>query len=164
MPTLKTTTLTAKTKAIQAAPEQAQAMLRAAGLRITKQRALLVQYILENKEALSPYQIQKDLKNQHNTNMSVMSIYRILYSFTEKNLTHYISKVNKFIACSHLVCEHPHLSPQFLICTQCQKVTEITLPVGFGKKITDVAQANGYTLNGFKVMLEIDGLCSSCSI
>ena len=46
-----------------------------------------------------------------------------------------LNLANKYVACSHITCEHEHEVPQFLICGQCQRVEEISISKGTISKL-----------------------------
>ncbi len=89
-----------------------------------------------------------------------MSVYRILSFLQEMGLAHKLSLANKYVACSHVVCEHKNELLQFLICDQCQHVKEINIDESTVKNLQAVITNTGFHLN--TPQLEINGVCENC--
>jgi Fur family zinc uptake transcriptional regulator len=89
-----------------------------------------------------------------------MSVYRILEFLEENNLIHRLNTTNKYIACSHIICEHSHQAPQFLICKSCSKVEEVSIPKTVVASVGKAAGEAGFRLASKQ--LEIECYCSDC--
>ncbi|GAB1256962.1 hypothetical protein NBRC116494_14640 [Aurantivibrio plasticivorans] len=131
------------------------------GARLTAKRRNVLETLLRSRRALSPYEIADCYKEYFDDSLPVMSIYRMLDFLAEENLVHKLSSINKFIACSHIACDHTHDVPQFMICDSCEDVSEI----GIKKEIIDAIRASlkqvDFTLG--TPQLELHGVCKSCS-
>ena len=73
-----------------------------------------------------------------------MSVYRILDFLEENGLIHRLNTTKKYIACSHIACEHPHEAPQFLICKSCSKVEEVSIPKPAVAMVGKATQTAGF--------------------
>ena len=89
-----------------------------------------------------------------------MSVYRMLDFLMEKGLVHKLSSTNKFLACSHISCDHAHQTPQFLICDSCHSVNEIGLDRTLISALEKSIDAKHFQLNS--PQLELHGLCEGC--
>ncbi len=146
------------TKAVLA---KANAICAESKVRLTEKRQIILTTLLDSEVPLSAYEIADKINPLLPKAMPVASVYRILDFLGEHDLVHKLSSTNKFLACSHIACEHAHQIPQFLICQQCHAVKEI----GISKQLIDdlrqtVAQAN-YTL--MNSQLELSCVCEECA-
>lgn len=89
-----------------------------------------------------------------------MSVYRILEFLEANSLAHRLNTTNKYIACSHITCEHFHQAPQFLICKSCFKVEEVSIPKPVVTKVAKVTEEAGFRMAGNQ--LEIECYCTDC--
>ena len=96
-----------------------------AGVRMTKKRRLILSCLLKQKKPLSAYGIIDAYNEEQGEKLPATSVYRILKFLEENNLVHKLQGQNKYIACAHIVCDHVHSNPQFLICQKCDRVEEI---------------------------------------
>lgn len=146
---------------LQQALQQAEANCRASGSRLTEKRRHILQLLLESDTPLSAYELAARYQEQFHDNIPAMSVYRMLDFLVGETLAHKLNSTNKYIACSHIACDHAHEVPQFLICDNCHQVKEI----GISKAIIDaldksVKQA-GYVLT--QPQIELHCLCAECS-
>lgn len=130
------------------------------GKRLTKKRKLILLALLEAKKALSAYDLVEYCKQHLNEIIPVMSVYRILNFLQEHGLAHRLDLANKYIACSHIACEHQHRLSQFLICDQCQYVEEISVDSSALKNLNTAIEKNGFHISN--PQLEINGICDNC--
>ncbi|TQV88564.1 Fur family transcriptional regulator [Aliikangiella coralliicola] len=130
------------------------------GSRLTDKRKNVLAGLLQSEKALSAYELANYCAKELDQSLPAMSVYRILDFLQEEQLVHKLNLANKYVACSHITCDHAHEVPQFLICSDCQRVTEI----GINKKIIQTLQANveeaGYHLKS--PQLEINCICEAC--
>ena len=89
-----------------------------------------------------------------------MSVYRILDFLQSARMVHKLSLANKYVACSHITCQHSHEDSQFLICIECQQVEEINMGRSTVRKIHEEADKEGFSI--VNPQLEINCLCKSC--
>ncbi len=141
--------------------EHAERLCRSNGTRLTEKRKQVLTGLIGSEKALSAYELVDVCKTQLGQSIPVMSVYRILEFLQVENLVHRLNLTNKYIACSHIACDHAHEVPQFLICNQCGKVKEI----GIKKSLIDTLMASveqaGYFLNS--TQLELNCLCQACA-
>ena len=128
--------------------------------RLTAKRKRVLTGILNSKKAISAYELADYCNQNFDEKFPIMTIYRILDFLEGESFVHKLQTSNKYVACSHIACDHEHLVPQFLICNQCQKVKEIHI----GKNIIDELNANVESA-GFNMLspqLEVSCLCDEC--
>ena len=89
-----------------------------------------------------------------------MSVYRILAFLQDEQLAHKLKLANKFVACTHIACDHAHGVPQFLICGQCQRVKEIAIKKSTINTLRQSVEEAGFHL--ISPQLEMDSLCERC--
>ena len=145
----------------QAVLQLAEAQCRQRGSRLTAKRKVVLQGLLDNPKALSAYELVDYFKNTLRVSIPAMSVYRILDFLQQQQLVHKLSSTNKFIACSHIACDHRHDMPQFLICKQCGDVKEIALGNTLFDHLQDQVQNAGYQLRS--TQLELDCICHQCA-
>ena len=139
---------------------KAQDMCSHSGSRLTDKRKRILELLLVSKKPLSAYEVA-DAYNKNSENIiPTMSVYRMLEFLESELLVHKLSSTNKYVACSHIACDHEHEVPQFLICGNCQTVKEI----GISKKIIEelgeqVSKAEYKLINP---QLELQCLCKTC--
>lgn len=149
------------TAAINKTIERAEHKCRARGSRLTHKRKLVLSSLLSANKALSAYELVDYVKQELDETIPAMSVYRILEFLQEEQFVHKLNLANKYVACSHINCDHNHEVPQFLICEDCQRVEEVSL----GKITQDELKRNVEDA-GFKLVspqIEINCLCNECS-
>ena len=132
------------------------------GVRFTAKRKLVLEALLNSDKSLSAYELADYCRAEQGSEMLPMSVYRILDFLASERLVHRIKTTNKFIACSHISCQHDHKAWQFLICQNCDKVEEVDLEKSILNKITDAIQEVGFQVAGRQ--FELEGVCSDCSV
>lgn len=142
--------------------QQAERSCVEQGARLTQKRKQILMILLETDAPRSAYEVAELYRQQTQENIPVMSVYRMLDFLMQYSLVHKLSSTNKFIACSHIACEHSHQTPQFLICDKCQKVSEI----GIDKKVINALEKSvgdkHFQLSG--PQLELHGVCERCQV
>lgn len=134
---------------------QVESLIRATGARVTRQRVLVLDFLLKQSKSLTHHEIQSLLAKKHEELDSV-TLYRVLEWLTENELIHRIAgadQVWRFSAgAGHHAHEHAHFQ-----CTKCEQVTcftdvalprKIKLPEGFHTQEIDFL---------------IKGTCPNCS-
>jgi len=130
------------------------------GSRLTKKRKQVLSGLVKADKALSAYELVDFCKTEFGESIPAMSVYRILDFLKEEHLVHKLDLANKYVACSHITCSHTHAVPQFLICSECQAVKEVSIKQSTIDQLkTNVEQA-GFHLPGFQ--LEINCVCEKC--
>lgn len=112
--------------------------------------------------ALSAYELSDYCRIELRTDLLPMSVYRILGFLEENGLAHRLNTSNKYVACSHIVCDHVHKSPQFLICKSCSKVEEVSIPELAIEMLAKATKKAGFLLADNK--LEIECFCNDCKV
>tara|TARA_R110002050_G_scaffold1244_4_gene8586 strand:+ start:17674 stop:18141 length:468 start_codon:yes stop_codon:yes gene_type:complete len=130
------------------------------GGRLTVKRKNILVALLSADMPQSAYEIADYYREAFSETIPVMSVYRMLDFLIKESLVHKLSSTNKYVACSHIACNHVHEIPQFLICDQCHHVRE----VGVKKDIIDALQNSvenaDFYLNSPE--LELHGVCKNC--
>ncbi len=130
------------------------------GSRLTDKRKLILAELLQSDKALSAYEIADYFATSQKQSIPAMSVYRILDFLQKEQLVHKLNLANKYVACSHITCNHAHDVPQFLICSECQKVEEISIK----KAMIDELQKNvgeaGFHLAS--PQFEMNCVCDDC--
>ena len=100
--------------------------IKTRGLKATKSRIAVLHCLESNKHPLSPKNMQEKIKNTHNTSMDMVSIYRILETFQQNRLIHYVHPAKGFMLCQHLGCKNgAHI---LTYCQTCKQSQEVEVP------------------------------------
>lgn len=145
---------------INKALAQAEHQCNAAGVKLTDKRKKILSTLLRSQTSLSAYDIVNSIRDEHKEVMPPMSVYRILDFLENENLVHKLSSTNKYVACSHIACDHAHDVPQFLICRQCGTVKEISIKKDIINALEASVHNAGYHLQS--PQLELDCRCENC--
>ena len=140
--------------------EHAEQQCREHGSRLTQKRKQVLSGLLQSEKALSAYELMDYCKTQFGDNIPAMSVYRILNFLEGEHLVHKLNLANKYVACSHITCDHAHEVPQFLICRQCQRVKEINISKSTIIELNQNVEDAGFHL--ISPQLETNCLCESC--
>lgn len=131
------------------------------GTSLTEKRKKVLSGLLISEKALSAYELVDVCREQLDLTIPPMSVYRILDFLESENLVHKLQLTNKYVACSHISCDHDHEVPQFLICDECGSVKEIGVKKALIDSLAkDVKQA-GFQLQS--PQLELHCLCQDCA-
>ena len=125
---------------------------------LTKNQKTVLNVLEKSSEPLKAYTILYDI--QKKGIKSPLQVYRALDKLIEIGKVHKIESRNSYVACKHEGC-NAKTSTSFLICENCENVTELTgnnLFSYFSKQ----ADKNNFHYN--KHSLEIYGLCESCKL
>ena len=140
--------------------EHAEQHCKVHGARLTNKRKLVLSGLLKSQKALSAYELVDYCKAELDEAIPAMSVYRILDFLKDEHLVHKLNLANKYVACSHITCDHDHGVPQFLICGQCQKVEEISVSQSTISELQHSVADAGFHLVSQQV--ELDCLCDDC--
>ena len=88
-------------------------------------------------------------------------MYRILDFLESEDLVHRLNLAKKYVACSHIACDHEHELSQFLICKECYRVQEISINKSVMDSLNQSVDVVGFSLSSQQ--LEFDCLCGDCS-
>ncbi|HEY7773614.1 MAG TPA: transcriptional repressor [Marinagarivorans sp.] len=141
--------------------EKAHALCAHSGGRLTDKRKRILELLLLSNSPLSAYEVADLYNKGAEATMPAMSVYRILDFLESEQLVHKLSSANKYVACSHIACDHAHAVPQFLICNQCQSVKEIAISRRIIDELGEQVQGAGYKL--LNSQLELQCLCEGCA-
>ncbi|MDV5168695.1 Fur family transcriptional regulator [Photobacterium rosenbergii] len=145
---------------IDALLEHAEQSCKARGKQLTVKRKQVLHGLLHSQKALSAYELIDYCKEQFNHSLQAMSVYRILDFLEQEHLVHKLKVSNKYVACSHILCDHEHGIPQFLICSSCNKIRELTIDKGMINSLKANAREEGFTV--ISPQLEISCVCDEC--
>jgi Fur family zinc uptake transcriptional regulator len=146
-----------KSKAVESGLRQAERLCAANGAALTALRAAVLRLVLEASGPLTAYQLLDRLKEVRKSAVPP-TIYRALDFLTENGLVHKVERLNAFVPCvDH---DHGHAAAQFLICGSCGTVVEIE-DDGISDALVQAAAKQGFVPS--RAMVELDGICASCS-
>lgn len=132
-----------------------EARCRERGWRLTPVRKKVLELIAHAEGPIKAYDLLDQLKRTH-TSAAPPTVYRALDFLLEHHFIHRLESINAFISCYHP--NHRHHS-QFLICENCETVTEIpdeTLAEG----LAEAARGRGFEPH--RQVVEVYGLCGEC--
>ena len=137
--------------------EKFKSILQNNGYKITKQREVIFETLLENSsEHLSPEELHL-IVNKKDKDIGIATVYRTLQLFEELNLVYKLNfDDNRYRYELTRDEEHQH---HHLICTQCNKVEEVSYDL-----TSDIEESIRKNY-GFKVtnyVLKFFGICSQC--
>lgn len=133
----------------------------ARGIYLTAKRKLVLQALIHANKALSAYDLVDYCEKHFSQNIQAMSVYRILDFLEGEHLAHKLKVSNKYIICSHILCDHEHGIPQFLICSKCNKISERVIDPKLMSELHSHAKQEGFTV--ISPQLEINCICNDCS-
>ncbi len=131
------------------------------GTRLTEKRKQVLSGLLDSKKALSAYELADYCRDELGYQLPAMSIYRILEFLEGEELVHRLNLAKKYVACSHIACDHQHELPQFLICKSCFRVQEISIKRSLMNSINKSVSDVGFNLASQQ--LEFDCVCGDCN-
>lgn len=139
----------------------AEESCRASGARLTDKRKRVLSSLLKASRALSAYELADYCREEFHEALPPMSVYRILDFLESENLAHKLHLNNKYVACSHISCDHAHEVSQFLICEACGEVKEIGIKMNLINALKQNVEQAGYKLKS--PQLELHCLCQDCA-
>jgi len=122
--------------------DQAESLIRATGARVTRQRIIVLDFLLGQDKSLTHHEIQDRLSDEA---LDPVTLYRVLEWLTENELIHRIAGADQVWRFSAGAGQHAHEHAHFQ-CTQCEQVTcftevplprKIKLPAGFESQEMD---------------------------
>lgn len=135
--------------------EKAEAICRARGERLTRQRRAVLASLVTAARPVTAYELL-DLVRPVDSAITPASIYRSLEFLVDVGLVHRLDSTRSFVACDHP--DHPHAG-QFLICRECGTVVEAE-DTRIDRAAEDLGERHGFTLEHRTV--ELTGLCGAC--
>jgi Fur family ferric uptake transcriptional regulator len=131
----------------------AETQIRATGARVTRQRVLVLDFLLAQSKSLTHHEIQAHLAHAE---LDSVTLYRVLEWLTENELIHRIAGADQVWRFSggagHRAHEHAHFQ-----CSNCEQVTCFT-DVSLPRKIK---LPDGFTAQEIDFLIK--GLCPNCS-
>ncbi len=140
--------------------KKTEAMCASTGVKLTDKRKKVLIVLLSSDIPLSAYEITEHYKDRFHQSIPAMSVYRMLNFLMEENLVHKLALTNKYVACSHIICQHDHEVPQFLICESCHSVYEISIKKETVDELVKNVKSIGFLLKSQQ--LELHGICEKC--
>ncbi len=145
---------------ISQAIRRAETSCRESGGKLTAKRKNVLATLLGAGAPLSAYEIADRYRETFDDAIPPMSVYRMLDFLIDENLVHRLASNSKYVACSHITCDHPHQTPQFLICDRCQSVREVGVATDTIEALRESVESTGFSLAS--PQLELHGLCGDC--
>ncbi|MDA0128083.1 transcriptional repressor [Vibrio sp. MarTm2] len=140
--------------------ERVKAECKQQGKQLTAKRQLVLHALLKADQAMSAYEIVDYCQQEMGHSIQAMSVYRILEFLEDLKLVHKIQASNKFIVCAHIECEHEHGTPQFFICSKCNKISEQMVDPSLMSGLQNHARQQGFTV--IQPQIEINCVCDEC--
>lgn len=147
-------------RVVQDVLEHAEQQCKAHGTRLSDKRKQVLMGLLESDKALSAYELVDYCKDTFGYAIPAMSVYRILDFLQSERLVHKLNLANKYVACAHITCGHDHEASQFLICNQCQCVSEVSISKLSIREIKSSVEKAGFRL--IDPQLEMNCICENC--
>ena len=141
--------------------QRAEEICRSRGARLTDKRRQVLTGLLDSQKALSAYELTDYCRDELGYQLPAMSVYRILDFLESEDLVHRLNLAKKYVACSHIACDHEHELSQFLICKECYRVQEININKSVMDSLNQSVDVVGFSLSSQQ--LEFDCLCGDCS-
>lgn len=139
----------------------AEAQCQNRGTRLTEKRKRVLSGLVSSEKALSAYELIDYCEEEYGEKIPAMSVYRILDFLQEEHLVHKLNLANKYVACSHITCDHVHAIPQFLICNECSQVKEIAIERSLVDSLKQNVEDADYQLRSSQI--ELNCLCQACA-
>ena len=127
-----------------------------AGVRLTRQRRIVLEIIGGSHKAIGAYDVLEAMAGK-GLRAAPITVYRALDFLMSVGLVHRISSRNAYIACPH---NHGPNPVQLLICKTCGTVGEIDDAVVTQALQKAAAQA-GFAME--EPLVEVTGICAYCS-
>jgi Fur family zinc uptake transcriptional regulator len=140
---------------VLAALETAEQVCRDRGMRFTPIRRRVLELVWDSHKPIGAYDILEAL-GRESRSAAPPTVYRALDFLIEAGLVHRLDSLNAFVGCPDPASRH---AGQFLICTRCRTVVELSDP-DIERLIARKAADGGFT--AIRQMLEIEGLCNVC--
>lgn len=132
--------------------------IKKAGLKLTKPRQQIVDFLAKSDKVLSPYEMREQLKKSK-VNADVVTIYRVLDTLENMGLVHKVLALNGYVRCSTRRLKNEATCHHYLVCGKCHRVEEV--------KGEDLSALEKRILKNRKFeirshYLEFMGICSLC--
>ena len=140
--------------------EQAEQRCTARGAKLTELRRQVLGLVLDSKQPSGAYDLLDRLRNARGPS-APPTVYRALEFLVEQGFIHRVERLAAFIGCiddGHHAHGHAHAA-QFLICSNCRRVTEIE-DEAIAHALQAAAARQGFTVA--RGMIEAEGICADC--
>lgn len=137
--------------------EKYREYLATKGLRLTRERSIIVDEVFAQHEHFDAEQLISRLARQTDgRRVSRSTIYRSLLQLEEAGLIRKVARQD-----DRDVFEHDYGYPQHdhLICRKCGTLTEFQADI-ISKALEEIARKHGFRMDGHR--LEVTGLCDAC--
>lgn len=134
---------------------RADAICTERGVRLTAQRARVLELVWSSHKPRGAYAILEDL-SADGKRVAPLTVYRALDFLLEQGLIHRIESQNAFVGCPDPGTAH---TGQFLVCSCCGNATELT-DRRIAATIAESAAAQGFTVQ--RQTVEVTGICPDC--
>jgi Fe2+ or Zn2+ uptake regulation protein len=144
-------------KAIESGPaarERAQAALRAAGYRVTPQRLMIHQTLVELDRHVGAEELL-DAVSERLPNVSLPTVYASLDALEEAGLVRRVAAGRQRALYDSRPVDHHHL-----VCRRCGAVEDLDARVPLGAAVAS-AKRHGFAVDGAEVV--VHGLCANCA-
>lgn len=131
---------------------QAESLIRDTGARLTKPRARVLAFLLEQSKPLTHHEIQHALEGD---TLDAVTLYRVLEWLTEQGLLHRIAGADQVWRFNAGAGQHGHRHAHFQ-CTRCAAITCFT-DIGLPEKIV---LPPGYVSDEIDFLIK--GTCPLC--
>lgn len=140
---------------VQAALARAEALCAARGVRLTAQRARVLELVWSCHKPRGAYAILDDL-SADGKRPAPLTVYRALDFLLDQGLIHRIESLNAFVGCPDPGAAH---TGQFLVCSCCGNAEELVDP-RINAIIAETCAAQGFTMT--RQTVEVTGICPAC--
>ncbi len=147
--------------AVEQILQQAEQRCTNHGSRLTKKRKQVLMGLLLSEKALSAYELIEHCKAEFGESLPPMSMYRILDFLEQEKLVHKLNLSNKYVACSHISCDHDHGAAHFMVCEDCGKVKEVNIKKPVMSELHAAVSESGFKL--VSQQLELSCQCNECA-
>ena len=137
----------------------AQALFAQRGLRLTRIRRTVLEFLLNARVPVKAYDILDALRRDAPKALTPASIYRALDYLLQEGLVHKVGTLNAYVACAEC-CPERHTPVFMLVCPGCRKSREVNDPALY-QTIFSTMQRQGFQLQGDTV--ELTGICPGCA-
>ena len=137
----------------------AQALFAQRGLRLTRIRRTVLEFLLHARVPVKAYDILDALRRDAPKALTPASIYRALDYLLQEGLVHKVGTLNAYVACAEC-CPERHAPVFMLVCPGCRKSREVNDPALY-QTIFSTMLRQGFQLQGDTV--ELTGICPGCA-
>lgn len=137
--------------------EEAEALCRQRGARLTPIRREVLETLLRTHRPLGAYDLVEAMRGEDRRTLAPITIYRALDFLMEQGLVHRLASRNAFVACPH--GHAPEDLVAFLICEGCGGVDELSSD-SLSRSLAGIVEAQGFAPR--VQVLEITGRCGHC--